>query len=37
MKFIAALYFWVDEIFPLVDPNLPKDYTDFSPEQREKF
>jgi hypothetical protein len=37
MPFLVTCYFWVAELFPLVDPNLPMDYKEFTEEQKKLF
>jgi hypothetical protein len=37
MRFVAAVYFYINELFPKVDPSFPKELVDFSAEQKEKL
>ena len=30
MRFVSVIYFWTDELFPIVDKRFPSDYNDFS-------
>lgn len=30
VSFVSAVYFWTDELFPIVDKRFPSNYTDFS-------
>lgn len=37
MRFVGAVYFWTDELFPKIDRRFPKDLDDFSDDQKEKL
>ena len=37
MKYVGAVYFWTEKLFPRVDPDFPEDYEEFTEEQKKKL